>query len=66
MVRGWKVLGMPTEHAEYWLATCLTCRNPPDMSPLEALYQENRSKLDELLRNDQYFDKLLSNMRVFK
>lgn len=30
--RGWNVLGMPTEHPEYWLATCLTHRNPADMS----------------------------------
>lgn len=28
----WNVLGMPTEHPEYWLATCLTHRNPADMS----------------------------------
>lgn len=28
----WKVLGMPHEHPEYWLRTCLTYRKQPDMS----------------------------------
>lgn len=28
----WKVLGMPHEHPEYWLPTCLTYRSQPDMS----------------------------------